>query len=92
MMIISVLLKSYALVFWPINGLTALGCWVASTILDVYWLRGRSSKFSLPSRVASKDLVLLNAGTLVVGLVLCAAFFSAGMRHMKACGNYGEPV
>lgn len=80
MMIVSILLKSYALVFWPISWPTALGCWAASTILDIYWLRGRSRSFSLPARVASADLVLLNAGALVTGFALCAAFFEATLR------------
>ena len=80
MMIVSILLKSYALMFWPIHWPSALGCWVASTILDLYWLRNRSRRFSLPARAASVNLILLNAGTLVIGLTLCAAFFEATLR------------
>ena len=80
MMIISVMLKSYALVFWSIHWPTALGCWTASTILDIYWLRDRSRSTSLPTRVASVDLILLNAGALIIGLALSAAFFEATLR------------
>ncbi|MEI7899803.1 MAG: hypothetical protein WCK89_06090, partial [bacterium] len=80
MMIISILLKAYALAFWPINRPTALGCWAASTVLDILWFRDRSRRFSLPARVASADLVLLNAGAIMIGLALHAAFFEATLR------------
>jgi len=80
MMIVSVMLKAYALVFLSISWPTALGCWAVSSILDFFWLQGRSRKFSLPVRIASADLVLLNAGALVIGLVLRASFFEATLR------------
>jgi hypothetical protein len=80
MMIVSILLKSYALVFWPIHWPTTLACWAASIILDAYWLRDRSRKLSVPARAVSADLILLNAGALVIGLTLCAAFFEAALR------------
>jgi len=80
MMILSILLKAYALVFCPIHWPTALGCWVVSAILDIYWLRDRSRKVSMPVRTASADLILFNAASLVIGLALCIAFFGATMR------------
>lgn len=80
MMIISVMLKSYALLFWPSHWPAALGCWIASTVLDFYWCRKRSRRFSLSARVLPVDMILLNAGALIIGLVLSAAFFQATLR------------
>lgn len=80
MMIGSVLLKSYALVFWPLHRPTALACWLASLLLDLLWLRGRARAFSLSARGGITDLVLANVGALVAGLALRAMFIEATLR------------
>jgi hypothetical protein len=92
MMILSILLKAYALVYWPIGWPVALGCWSVSLAFDVRWLRHRSSGISSSARGLYGDLVLFNTGALAIGLVLCAAFLEATMRWKSGLAPAAKAV
>lgn len=80
MMIVSIMLKAYALLLWTIHWPSALGCWVISSILDVYWVRNRSHRFPQHTHTAAADIIPLNLGTLVIGIAARFVFFEAALR------------
>jgi hypothetical protein len=80
MMILSILLKSYALVLWTISWPVAVGGWILSTLLDIYWLRGRTQSSSNPSTNAAKELLQLQTGALIIGIAVRAVYFEATLR------------
>lgn len=80
MMMLSILLKAYALVFGAIHWPTALFCWLLSIAADGFWMRNRSRFFSMPARSELLQLILINAGVLVIGIAVHALYFEAAMR------------
>ena len=80
MMIISILLKAYALLLGPIQWPMALGCWALSVVCDIRWSKQRSAIRSASPGAAAVDLIALNGSALVIGSALSMVYFQATLR------------
>jgi hypothetical protein len=79
MMMISILLKAYALLLGPVFWPAALGCWGLSIACDIRWLRTRSPE-SIKSGRTVMDMFLLHGSMLVLGSIMSTAYFQATLR------------
>ena len=80
MMLASILLKAYGVVLLGLSPAAAAACWVVALVPDALWAGRRMRGHATPRSACALDVLLVNAGCVLIGLALNALAVYAAMR------------